>query len=272
MSESTGNSSYHAFQVWANRRFSDRLAFQASYTWGHAITDVALTAFNATTTDPFNFSLDRGDADLDRRHMFVFNTVYSLPSFKNLGRFASGLLGDWQFNAIGSILGGAPIDVFYSNGGNNAAGVATSPTGSGFRPDLVPGVPIYLDNDGDGAAILNPDAFALPAAGRFGSLGRGLIRQPRTEIIDFAIAKNWRLRERYGIQFRTEFFNVFNHVNFNSYSNNLNFDNLLTIPNPAVPGTRMPNSNFGNAINQNFGRATAALRSREIQFGLKFTF
>jgi Carboxypeptidase regulatory-like domain/TonB-dependent Receptor Plug Domain len=260
MSESTGNSNYHAFQVWANRRFSDRLAFQASYTWSHAITDVALGSFNSTTTDPFNYSLDRGDADLDRRHMFTFNTVYSLPSFKNMGRVANAVLGDWQFNAIGSFLGGAPIDVFYSNGGNNIAGIAESPVGSGFRPDMVPGVPIYIRDSSDKATILNPAAFALPGAGRFGSLGRGAIRQPRTETIDFAIVKNWRARERYGIQFRTEMFNVFNHTNFNQFSNNLDIQTLAASP------------TFGQSLSTSFGTATAALRSREIQFGLKFTF
>jgi Carboxypeptidase regulatory-like domain/TonB-dependent Receptor Plug Domain len=265
MSESTGNSNYHAFQVWANRRFSDRLAFQASYTWSHAITDVALGAFNSTTTDPFNYNIDRGDADLDRRHMFIFNTVYSLPSFKNLGTVANAVIGEWQFNAIGSFLGGAPIDVIYSNGGNNVAGIAASPGGSGFRPDLVLGVPVYIRDSSDGIATLNPAAFALPGLGQFGNLGRGAIRQPRMETIDFAITKNWRARERYGIQFRTELFNVFNHTNFNQFSNNLNLQTLLTPP-PGQPA-------FGQSSpSNNFGRAISALRSREIQFGLKLTF
>ena len=84
--ESNGNSSYHALQLWLNRRFSNRLAFQAAYTWGHAISDVALTSFTNTTSDPFNFAADKGDADLDRRHTFVGNVVYVLPSFRNWGR------------------------------------------------------------------------------------------------------------------------------------------------------------------------------------------
>jgi hypothetical protein len=260
LSESTGNSNYHAFQVWANRRFSDRLAFQASYTWSHAITDVALASFNSVTTDPFNYNLDRGDADLDRRHIFTFNTVYSLPSFKNMGRVANAVIGDWQFNAIGSFLGGAPIDVIYSNGGNNVAGLAASSANSGFRPNLVQGVPIYISDSGDSPAILNPAAFALPGAGQFGSLGRGAIRQPRTENIDFAVVKNWRARDRFGIQLRTEMFNVFNHTNFNLFSNNLDYQILSSA------------ANFGQSRSPNFGRATSALRPREIQFGLKFTF
>ena len=84
-SESTGDSSYNALQVWVNRRFSDRLAFQAAYTWSHAITNVFLDFNSSGATDPFNYNLDRGDADLDRRQMFVANAVYILPSFKRWG-------------------------------------------------------------------------------------------------------------------------------------------------------------------------------------------
>jgi hypothetical protein len=73
--ESNGNSTYHGMQLWLNRRFTDRLAFQAAYTWGHSISDVALTAFTNSTSDPFNFKADKGDADLDRRQTFVSNVV-----------------------------------------------------------------------------------------------------------------------------------------------------------------------------------------------------
>jgi hypothetical protein len=257
LDESTGNSTYHALQIWANRRFTDRLAFQVSYSWSHAITDVALTSFTSATTDPFNYALDRGDADLDRRHIFTFNAVYSLPSFSEWGKFANHILGDWQLNVIGSFLDGPPLDVI---SGTNTTGLASTPANSGFRPNLVPGVPIYLNKPGDKGAFLNPAAFALPDVGQFGNLGRGAIRQPGIENIDFSIVKNWKMRERYGIQFRAEMFNAFNHVNFNGFDTNLAFQNLRSDP------------NFGKSNNGNFGRFTSTLGPREIQFGLKFTF
>src|SRR5262249_21276023 len=103
LTESTGDSNYHALQIWVNRRFSDRLAFQAAYTWSHAIANSPLS-FNSGTTDPFNYNLDRGDADLDRRQMFVANAVYVLPPFKSWGAIASQILGDWQLNVIASFL------------------------------------------------------------------------------------------------------------------------------------------------------------------------
>jgi hypothetical protein len=235
--ESNGNSSYHALQLWLNRRFTNRLAFQAAYTWGHAISDVALTSFTNTTSDPFNFASDKGDADLDRRQTFVGNVVYVLPSFSDWGRPAEFILGDWQLNAIASYFGATPIDV---TTGFNTIGTASA---VGQRPNYT-GAPLYLE--GDPVQHLNPAAFARPAPGQLGTLGKGSVRGKAITNIDFSMAKNWRFKERYGIQFRAEFFNVFNHANF------VGFD--LDIRNST------------------FGRLNTAQQSREIQLGLKFTF
>ena len=245
-SESSGDSHYHAFQVWVNRRFSNRLSFQASYTWAHAISNVPLTSFTTATTDPFNYDLDKGDADLDRRHMFIFNAVYVLPAFKQWGSIASGVLGDWQLNTIASFLGGVPIDV---TSGQNTAGLA----GGSQRPNLVPGQSLYLHNS-DPRFYLNPAAFSLPGPGQFGDVGRGVLRMPTIKNIDFSINKNWRVRERYGVQFRAEMFNAFNHVNLTGINNGLAFNTA------------------GVSTNGSFGNLGADRGPREIQFGLKFTF
>ena len=132
MDESSGNSTYHGLQIWANRRFTNRLAFQVSYSWSHAITNVPLTSFTSATTDPFNYDLDRGDADLDRRHIFTFNAVYSLPSFNEWGKLANQILGDWQLNVIGSFLGGPPLDVI---SGANTAGTGRRSRQQRFPPE-----------------------------------------------------------------------------------------------------------------------------------------
>lgn len=255
MSESTGDSTYHSLQLWLNSRFSNRLTFQASYSWSHAISNVPLASFTNGTTDPFNYDLDRGDADLDRRHMFVANAVYSLPSFTSLGKVGSSILGDWQFNTIVSLLAGTPIDV---TSGVNTAGLAANAPG-GIRPNRVPGVPIYL-NTGDPTQYLNPAAFSLPGAGEFGTLSRGDVRVPGIRNIDFSFAKNWKIRERYGIQFRSELFNAFNHANFTGLDAGLSFNNTRS------------DANFGRPQNSNFGRLGSNTGPREIQFGLKFTF
>jgi hypothetical protein len=260
-SESTGNSSYNAFQLWMNRRFSKRLAFQASYSWSHAITNIPLQSFTTATTDPFNYELDRGDADLDRRQIFVANAVYVLPSLAGQGAVVNFFLGDWQLNGIVSLLDGTPIDVI---SGANTAGLAGAGT---QRPNLVQGVPIFLDT-GNPLQYLNPAAFALPGVGQFGNLGRGAIRSPGIANVDFSFNKNWRLRERYGFQFRLEMFNVFNHANFTGVNNNLSFSNIAASPTDPCDGTV---STCGRPAS-NFGLLTGNRGPREIQLGLKFTF
>ena len=247
ISESTGNSNYHGLQLWLNRSFSKRLAFQAAYTWGHAISDVALTAFTNTASDPFNYKIDKGDADLDRRHTFVSNVVYVLPSLQSWGSVAEKVLGDWQINGIFSYFGATPVDV---TSGFNTAGVGGAVA---QRPDLVPGQRIYLDTN-DPTLWLNPAAFSLPAPGQIGNLGRGVIRGKPIHNVDFSLNKNWRMRERYGLQFRAEFFNLFNHPNFTGFNSALNFDR------------------FGAITNGSFGTLTNTQSHREIQFGLKFSF
>ncbi|MDQ2856843.1 MAG: hypothetical protein M3R68_10975, partial [Acidobacteriota bacterium] len=133
------------------------------------------------------------------------------------------------------------------------------------RPNLVPGVPIYLHTS-DKTQWLNPAAFALPGVGEVGSLGKGAIRGKPINNVDFSVNKNWRLKEKYGLQFRAEMFNVFNHTNFVGFNNNLQFDGVQILAGGAT------NPNFGKPNNGNFGRLTAAQGPREIQFGFKFSF
>src|SRR5262249_3776967 len=254
-SEASADSRYNALQFWLNRRFTNRLSFQASYTWSHSITNVPLASFTSANSDPFNYDLDRGDADLDRRHMFVANAVYVLPSFQRWGSFARHVIGDWQLNTIVSFLSGTPIDVIT---GQNNAGLATTPS-AGLRPDLVPGVDPYL-HTGDPLRFLNPAAFALPAAGKFWAPGPGALPAPGINKVDFSVEKNWRLKESSGIKFRAEMFNVFNHPNFIGVDNNLALDNNIH------------DANFGQPTNSNFGRLGGDRGPREIQFGLKFSF
>jgi hypothetical protein len=273
MSESTGNSFYHALQLWLNRRFSRNLAFQASYTWGHTISDVPLTSFTNYTSDPFDFNDARGDADLDRRHSFVGNFVYELPSLKEWGA-ARHLVGGWQFNGIFSYFGSTPIDV---TSGVNTLGTSSN---TGQRPDVIPGVPLYLDGP-DATLHLNPAAFRLPDPGRNGNLGRGAIRGKPLTTVDFSMNKNWRFRERMNIQFRAEFFNLLNHTNFNGFNTQINFGGTSRYPGdpcngtgiiPATATTPATPSDCGAVTNSAFGTLNNTQRPREIQFGFKFGF
>ena len=187
--------------------------------------------------------------------MFVANAVYQLPSLKSRGSLVSAVLGDWQLNGILTLLSGIPLDPNTNAPGNYFGLAASAP--AGFRPNLVPGQPIYLNN-ADKTKYLNPAAFALPAPGTFGNLRRGTVRQPGLQNIDFSVAKNWRFKERYGLQFRAEMFNLFNHVNFNGFDSGL--------------GAAFNNGKFTGFNNQRFGVLNSDRGPRNIQFGIKFNF
>jgi hypothetical protein len=256
MSESNGISDYKALQVWINRRFTNRLSWQVAYTWSHATSNVPLTSFTSATTDPFNFNLDQGDSDLDRRHMFVSNAVYALPTFKSRGSLVSNIIGNWQLNGIVTLLSGIPLDVILNAPAGYFGFASSAP--ANYRPNLVPGVPIYLHN-ADKTLYLNPAAFSLPAPGQFGNLKRGFVRQPGLTNIDFSVAKNWKVKEKYGIQFRAEMFNLFNHTNFNGFD-------------PGMGAGFDTTGKFTGFTNGNFGHLNSDRGPRNIQFGIKFNF
>jgi hypothetical protein len=116
---------------------------------------------------------------------------------------------------------------------------------------------------GDPTRHINPAAFSLPAPGEQGNLSRGTVRGKAINNTDFSLAKNWKVTERYGLQFRTEFFNLFNHPNFvgfNTAGAGLDFEGNINSP------------NYGRPKNSAFGTLNATQSHREIQFGLKFTF
>jgi len=94
---------------------------------------------------------------------------------------------------------------------------------SALRPDLVLGVPIYI-NDANvaGGRRINRGAFSIPPATRQGSLGRNALRGFPATQLDFALHRQFTLTERYSLQFRAEFFNIFNHPNFADAESNLN--------------------------------------------------
>jgi Carboxypeptidase regulatory-like domain/TonB-dependent Receptor Plug Domain len=257
-SESTGNSNYNGLQVWLNRRFVNNLSYSVSYTWSHALSDVPLTSFTTATTDPYNYHLDYGDADLDRRHTFVANAVYQMPSLKDWGAAANAFLGGWQFNTIVSYYGGVPLDV-YTGAPPNLFGLRATPANGGFRPNLVPGQPIYLDRN-DPTQYLNPAAFSVPAPGTLGNLGRGIVRQPSLTNVDFSLNKNFALGERTRLQFRAEFFNLLNQAGFNGFGNN------------AFIVTSLTGGGISVANNGAFGRLNSDRGPRNIQFGLKLSF
>ena len=150
------------------------------------------------------------------------------------------------------------------------------------RPDLVPGVNPYLNNDRN---ILNPAAFAIPVAGAFGNLGRNALRGPGFSQADLIFAKRFQITETVRLQFRTEVFNVFNRANFALPAATINVGlptmsfnttaNAFVLGSGLQPGTGYTQSAAGSTfglLRQTVERTVGLGTNRQIQFALRLSF
>ena len=251
---SAGQSNYNSLQLRAEKRFSHGLTFLASYTWAHAL-DIASNAdLGAQNGGDFRYFKDPqaeyGNSDFDIRHRFVFSYLYELPigHGKRFLGDASGVLnqiaGGWQVGGITSVSKGNWFTVLDTNGVANSDGQQ--------RPDLIgdPRATPCMPN-----TFFNTCAFADPAAGSFGDVSRNSVQGPGYQIWDFSVFKNFTVTERAKLEFRAEFFNVFNHPN-------LQFAK-------SGPQNSINTTTFGTP---EFGFLTAARDPRQIQLALKLSF
>src|SRR6267378_4351395 len=275
--EGTGNSSYNALWVTANKRLSKGLQFNASYTFSKSIDYNSQSSQGVTLQDSNNIRGDRGLSDFDARHRFVISGLYELPFSKNQ------LVGGWQLSAIvqsqsgnpvtllagnaGAITGGAPSANANSLtglatlrpdvGGSITIGHATAATGNGVQwfPNLVcdprPGGSCPA-----GAVARLPVAFVGgKTIYHFGNYGRNVIIGPGFNNTDFSIIKRTKIGENKIIEFRWEIFDLFNHTNF------------------GQPGrvAQVGSTTFGVITNTRFATGDSG-SSRQMQFALKFKF
>jgi hypothetical protein len=236
--DSGNNTHYNSLQLSTEKRFAHGLSVVANYTWAKRIDDVGWT-------NPFNRSFDRGIGDDDVKHVFHFTEVYQLPNIRSGGSVVRHLVNGWSVNSIVSWQGGFPMSV--SAGRDNAL---VGSTGNGNRADFLGGQP-DLGNSGRShaemiARFFDTSRFTANGPGTFGTSGRNILRGPRYFNTDFSALKDTRITERVKFQFRSEFFNIFNNVNFSN-----------------------PNTSL---TSQNFGRITGAQSPRILQFGAKVLF
>jgi hypothetical protein len=282
-------SSYHALDVLFKSRVRDWMQLQASYTWSHAIANTELddsasgtggSVVASLVTDLTNPKLDKGNTTINRPNIFVTNAIFYLPKLTAANSFERNTLGGWEFSAIATAESGASITVF-DNGVSDTVpgGKLTSLSGTGYaanqRPNIVPGVGC---NSGEhGNQIVNPAAFTLTGfqIGSIGSEPRGYCFGPGRVNFDLSLAKNWKLSERFNLQFRFQGFNAFNHTQFSensagglfnvAYNPTVNCGATNCSPtNSVIQGTNAPNINFGQSL--------GTLGPREFQYALKLTF
>jgi Carboxypeptidase regulatory-like domain len=211
---SDNNSHYESLRVNVEKRFSRGLSLLANYTWSKLIDDLSPNGANGRT-DPFNRGFDYGLSSDDFPHVFNFSATWQIPQAPLHG-LTSKLLNGWELTAITNWRAGIPYSVF-SNEDNSLTGVGSD------RADYIGGA--SLDPGRSHGALVqegfNTSAFVPNAIGTFGTSGKNILRGPRFFDTDLGLLKNFPLFERTSLQFRAEFFNAFNHVNFSNPQNYL---------------------------------------------------
>lgn len=234
-------STYEAMQVIFHQRMKYGLAFNANYTWSHALDD-APGVFGSFQND-HDWMMDYGDSDFDVRHNLEMDATYQVPGAPHIPKvIGSG----WQLNVIGTIRSGFPYSV---SCGCDPLGVGQTTA----RANLIPNVPVTPANYNVPSNQLNMAAFAVPA-GQYGTLGRNALVGPGAVNFDTSMFKDFSLTERQKLQFRAEFFNIFNHPQFSN------------------PNAALNNAPF-------FGQSTSTVSTvegfhtnRQIQFALRYSF
>src|SRR5262245_61240083 len=209
--ETSANSNYNALQTTLQQRLTRGLNFHVAYTWSKSIDDASNGIYGGTRgisfpQDSYNLRAERAVSSFDTRHRFTANFTYDLDFLRNrLSSWPRHLTEGWQVSGIYTAASGVPITPFLS--------VDVSGTGElNDRPNLA-GDP---NSGGPQTATLwfNKLVFSRPGNGTFGNAGRNTIIGPTLQIMDFSVTKTTKLSERFSLQFRAEFFNLFNHTNF----------------------------------------------------------
>ena len=297
----TGTSNYDSMQVLFRTRLRKSSQFQASYTWSKSLADFGLSDSGSgspsSLLDTYNPRLNYGPSDLNRPHIFVANARHSFPDFKNAKPWMQKLFGGWEVAGIVQITSGTSLTPNINATGVNFDLDGTGP-GTVTRPLLggISGLGTAQDNQRPNRAegvscassgiideFLNPNAFTLVGMGigEVGNAGRGACLGPPTKNVDFSFYKNfaprWLVTSLFGessqLQFRLEFFNAFNTIQFRGDSvNTIFFSGTVSCGNAACgPGNNLITSQ-STPSDQFFGRSGTTRGGREIQYALRLTF
>jgi hypothetical protein len=304
--DSGGGSSYHGLIAQLNRRFSRGLTFTFAYTLSKSIDDLSVDPVGATSggalggsRSPFDvrdFSRDRTVSDFDTRHAVSSSVLWEIPFGKgrkwgnSLPGVVDQIIGGWTITNILIAQTGSPFTI--NSGALTAvAAVATKQSSADLRGPFIPpgqfeiggvsGPVVYAlgpritaptDPNFNCRNILQPDGtgtssyFCIPAPGEFGNTGRNFVYGPGFWNTDIGVLKDFRVTERWKVQFRMEMFNAFNHANF-------------TNPRDASTGSpTLTSSLFGqtccvaSSVPSSQTIIAVGEPNRVIQFGLKIAF
>jgi Carboxypeptidase regulatory-like domain len=230
------NSNYHSLQTSLEKKVGD-LRFLAAYTWSKSLDN---SSGFSDPINPYNPNNSRALSQFDITHNFVFSYGYELPFFRNDHGFKGKALGGWSISGITRFATGFPVTLSESDDASlcGCSG-ADVPNYNGQAIH-------FFDPRGPGHQLFDPSPFTPETIGVLGNSNRRFFHGPGFNNWDMAFRKNTMIGERMALEFRAEFFNVFNHAQFE---------------NPD-----------GDVAGSNFGQVTNARDPRIGQFALKFSF
>ena len=235
-----GWSQYHAMQLTLNRRFSRGFTINSNYTLSSSAGNFGGELIPYFM--PQDPALVEGPLDEMRRHRFVTSWVLDVPDLQTSNAAVRAVLNGWQVTGIVQFQTGAPYTI--------AAGTDISRDGIGNDRGKTTGISMDPPEGSNQTVWFNPAAFAAGDVGTFGTVGKGAYFGPSTHFWDMGLSKNVRFTDDMSIQFRAEFFNIFNQVNF------------------ANPATTVNSASFGRITSTHANQGDP----RIMQFGLKFVF
>lgn len=249
IAQNEANGNYNSLQMSIRGNLKNDLQYQVGYTFSKtndAGTQGSSAGDLGNISNPYaGWKYDFGPAAYDIRHVFFTNFVYEIPLFKNGSKALKTALGGWELSGIVAAQSGAPLNI-----GLNGNSVTSVVPNTSNRPDSSGGGsdPHKVDQ------WFDTSIYSAPAAGTWGNTKRNSVRGPGRDNWSLSLFKNFWFNQERGtnLQFRAEFFNVWNHTQW--------------IGNGQLGGI---STNLGAS---NFGAVTGAYDPRTIQFALKFSY
>jgi outer membrane receptor protein involved in Fe transport len=254
------NSNYNAGQITLTKRMTHGLSFLTNFTWSKELNDFAPIGGSPYLTNSCSCGrwFDYGPSDDDRSKTFKINGEYLVPRV-GLPRLLDKIVNGWEVSATAIWETGTPFSIF-SGADNSLSGML------GDRADLAPNYTVQQAILGSGRSHtaeinewFNTSAFVQNALETFGDTGKNILRGPRYFDADLAAIKNAKITERLAMEFRAEFFNAFNNVNFGNPDGNLADQGTTYGQITGLAGASSSNT-YGTA------------QPRIIQFAVKFSF
>ena len=233
------SSLYHAGLIAFRRHFSGGFSFQTNYTFSRFLDTISYKRSD------YDRDVDYGPSPLERRHRWIWSSVYEVPFGPGKRFLKDGLvgniLGGWLMGAFINLQTGQPV--FLTNVANTCNCFTRGTQGANVSGSTARASDSF---DPGAGPWFNTTAFSAPAPYTFGNAGRDLIYAPNLNVVNLNLTKSFRFRERYAVELRGEAFNLMNTVSFNP-----------------------PSAQFGSP---NFGRVTSAAPARVVQYAVRLQF